>query len=396
MTAWNKINIPRDTLENLYVKQKLSIAQIAQKLECSTQPIHRTLKEYKIPIRNLTEACTKIFVSEKQLKQWYLEEKLSMQQIADKLGCTHSAIVHKFKRFDIVSRGCLGIRKPLKIKKEGLTYHYNRGLSLDKIAKIYHCSEGGIQKRFEQYNIVSRGNKNRASKYKKKDFSGDPIEKAYLIGFRLGDLNVKKCVSVIQIRCSTTHWAQVQLIRNLFKNYTTPHVWKAKRGTYEIVCLVNRSFSFLIPKYDDTPRWILGNKNTFFAFFAGYIDAEGYFYLIKPKKFIGKINAGCFGIQTQQKQIILDLSKNLVRYDVYSTSPSISRLAGAIDSRGIKNNKDMWSFTVNSKLSLWRMIHYLKPYIKHAEKVTKMKIIEKNILARNSLPYCRPIRLALP
>lgn len=317
-----------------------------------------------------------------------------MLQIADRLGCTHSAIVYKFKKFGLKSRGHLGLTRPIRLTKKGFKYlYYQRGLSLKKIASIAHCSESGLERRFKKYNLVSRGDKSRTCKYKRRDFSENRIEKAYLIGFRLGDLNVMKSVSVIQVRCSTTIPAQVKLIRELFSLYTTPHITRAKRGTYEIVCLVNRSFDFLLPKKDEIPEWIVNNKELFFSFFAGYSDAEGCFYFKKPGR-KGKTKTASYDIQTQQKNIIWQLWKNVQKYGIYTVKPKISVKAGRISSNGNKNNKDMWCLTVSRKDSLWKLINFLHPYIKHRNKIKKISQVEKNIILRHTIPYSHPIDLS--
>lgn len=400
MPAWNKTHIPRDKLKNLYLKQKLSIAEIAEKLGYSTEPIHRSLRESKIPIRNLSEACTRVAVSKKQLKDWYFKEKLSMFDIADRLGCTHSAVVYKFKKFRIKSRGHLGLTKPIRLTKKAFEYlYYKRELSLNKIAKIVHCSRGGLERRFKEYVLKSRGIKNRACKYKKFDFSGNPIEKAYLIGFRLGDLNVYDLVNIIQVRCSSTIRQQISLIRKLFSDYTTPKTRKSLDKRYkipktDIVCLLNKSFSFLVSKEDKIPNWALKDKLLFFSFFAGYADAEGCFYFKKPGK-LGKTKIASFEIQTQQKNIIWQLWKNMLKHGVIAPSPKVSVKAGYKRPNGNKNNKDMWRFEVCRKDSLWRLIHFLSPYIKHANKIKRIKEIKENIALRNKIPYSRPIDLSL-
>lgn len=394
MPAWNKVDIPREELENLYHKQKLSIAQIAKRLNCSTGPVHRALREYKISIRNLSEACIKVPVTKKQLKEWYFKDKFSMFEIADKLGCNHSAIVYKFQKLGIKSRGHLGLTKPVKLTKKGFQYlYYEKGLSLKKIAKIVHCSESGLERRFKIYNLKSRGIKNRACKYKKFDFSEDPIEKAYLIGFRLGDLNVKRVVNVIQVRCSSTIKYQLNLIKKLFTPYTTVRATKGKRGDWDIVAFVSRSFDFLLPKHMQIPKWILKNSNNFFAFFAGYIDAEGYFYFKKPKR-NGGISTATFGVQTQDKKIICKLAKKLNDFSIQVYGPRISEPAGHIDKRGVRNNKDVWCFNVIQKQSLWKLIHHLEPYLKHADKIRRLKEVKENLILRNEAPYCRPIDLS--
>lgn len=390
MPAWNKINVPERKLRDLYINKKLSIFQISERFGCTTGLIHRNLKEYKIPRRSLSEACTKIPISRKELQEWYWKDKMSMFEIADKLKCTHSAIVQKFKKLGIKSRGHLGITKPIRLDKEKFEYLYQeRRLSLDKIAKIIHCSEGGIERRFKKYNLISRGNKNRACKYKKTDFSGNLVEKAYLIGFRLGDLNVMNGVSIIQVRCSSTIPAQIKLIKNLFIKYSTPRISryidrKFDLPKIDIVFLVNRSFDFLLPKEDKIPKWVLKNNITFWSFFAGYTDAEGCFYIHKAPH--GKTTAFAgYEIQTQQKGIINKLWKEIEKFGIRATIPKISVRAGHINKHGTINNKDMWRFSINRKDSLLKFLEYISPYIKHPNKIRKIKEVRENIVLRNAL-----------
>jgi len=276
---WNKIEIPKEKLKFLYEKQGLSIAQIASKLGYSNGPIHRLLKKYHLKIRTISEAKEKFKISKKDLRNLYHHQKFSMNEIAKKYGCNHVTIVNRMKKYDLKSRGHLGLTKPIRISKEKFEYLYcTQRLSLDKIAKILHCSGGGLQRKIKNFGIKTRPISERACKYKKKDFNGNLEEKAYMIGFRLGDLNVKPTKNLIQVRSSTTKRNQMILIKNLFSPYTTPHVWKAKRGTFEIVALLNKSFDFLLPKNDNVESWILKKPKYFLAFFAGYADAEGCFY----------------------------------------------------------------------------------------------------------------------
>lgn len=189
------------------------------------------------------------------------------------------------KKYGIRSRGHLGLTKPIRISKEKLKYFYhNRGLSLDKIAKILHCSEGGLQRKMRDFEIKSRPTSNRACKYKKKDFGESLTEKAYMIGFRLGDLNVSKGKSVISVRCSTTKRAQASLIKNLFSPYGGVAITKAKRGTIEINVFLNNSFSFLIPKKDKIPGWVTRNDKYFLAFLLAIAMPKVHFIYIEQKR----------------------------------------------------------------------------------------------------------------
>ncbi len=377
----------------MYTQDGLSMAKIGRIYNCDASVVHRNLRDYGISSRSLSDATTKVHATKKQLIEWYWKVKLSMSEIAHKLGCTHSAIVYKFKKLGIKSRGHLGLIPAMKISKDTLEYFYHsKRLSLDKIAKILHRSEGGVTRKFIEYGLVSRSVSERACKYAKNDFSGDLVEKAYLLGFRLGDLNVYDLKNIIQIRCSSTHSAQIKLIRAMFNSYTTPHSWMAKRGTTEIVCLLNKSFGFLVPKEDEVPEWVMENDSFFWAFFAGYSDAEGSFTFKKPKKFKG-VKTAYFTIQSQQLGIIHALSHKLNMLSVENYGPHISKRAGVVDKRGVKNNKDMWRIDIIKKRSLWIFCCNIQKFVKHKEKVSALKRVRENILHRNIAPYTKPISL---
>lgn len=393
---WNKINIPREKLKNLYENQGLSIAQIASKLGYSNGPIHRLLREYHLKIRTISEAKEKFKISKKELRNLYYHQKLSMNEIAKKYNCNHVTIVNRIRKYNLKSRGHLGLTKPIRISKEKFEYLYHtRRLSLDKIAKILHCSEGGLQRKIINFKVKTRPISERACKYKKKDFDGTLEEKAYMIGFRLGDLYVSKKKNVIVVHCSTTKKAQTSLIKNLFYLYGGVDIGRAKRGTIEISAFLNDSFKFLIPKEDNIPEWIIKNNKYFLAFFAGYADAEGCFYFRKSTNG-RKRQSASFEIQTQDRQIIHELWLGLNQLDIFSPKPKVSRYGGEIDKRGIKNNKDMWRIGVCQKESLWKMLNFLKPYIRHREKSKVILKAMENIISRNNLPYCRPINLFIP
>lgn len=395
MRPWNKRGLDKEELRRLYIDERLSLAKIGGVYGCDASVIHRNMRSCGIPTRSLSEATAKVPVSKELLTGWYHRDKLSMFEIADKLGCTHSAVVYKFQKFGIQSRGHLGLTPPLRLAKETLEHFYNKRLSLEKIARILHRSKGGVERRFKKYGLVPRGNSNRACKYKKCDFSGNLEEKAYMLGFRLGDLNVSRKTNLIQVRCSTTHRAQVnKLIRDLFSPYTTPYYWKAKRGTMEIVCLLNNSFNFLLPKKDEVPGWVMENDKLFWAFFTGYSDAEGSFTFKKPKR-RGKVKTAYFTIQSQDKGVILGLANNLNNLGVECYGPLLSKKAGYVDKRGMPNNKDCWKFDVVWKRSLWILINKMGKFVRHGEKIKKIKEVRENIISRNELPYTRPISLAL-
>lgn len=79
----------------------------------------------------------------------------------------------------------------MDIPKDILTrLYWRKQLSTLEIAELFNCNKETIRKRLMEFDIVRKSASIARMRYKKYNFSGDLIEKAYLIGFRLGDLNV--------------------------------------------------------------------------------------------------------------------------------------------------------------------------------------------------------------
>lgn len=332
-------------------------------------------------------------ITEIRLKQLYLKSKLSTDSIAKIYGCNHVTVLNYLKKYNIPRRSKLGNRKAIKIKKEVLINLYStKKMTQEQIAQKFGFSRYGIQRWMKIYNIKSRSFSETNTKYPKFDFDGDFNEKAYLIGFRLGDLNIYKVHNLIQARCSSTIEAQINLISDLFKRYGNVHIWKAKRGTFEVIVLLNRSFEFLLPKLDVIEDWIIENNEFFISFLAGYADAEGSYYLRKPYYKNSKCDWGVFEIQTYDKNIIFSIFTRLEELNIKCTF-SRSRKAGYIDKRGIKTNKDCWRITIVRKQSLWNFIKLIESYHKHKNKIEELEKVKDNLMKRNNLPHCRRINL---
>lgn len=376
---WNKIKIDKNWLGKAYLTDKLSISQIANIIGVNGGTIHRRLREYSIPTRSISEAKSLFNITEDKLCELYFKKEWSMFQIADYYGCNHVTIVNQFKKFGLISRGNLGLTPPIKITKEKLNHLYhNKNMSVKQIAKQLGRSLGGVERRMTKYEIKTRSLRNRKHwKYRKKSFNGCSDEKAYMIGFRLGDLNVYKTNQVVVVRGSTTKIAQVKLIEGLFKKYGGVKTTVAKRGTYEQCVYLNRSFDFLIPKQDKIEGWIKKCPKCFLAFFTGYFDAEGHISIKKKEKSVS------FEIQSYDKTIIFNSHKNLVSLGILCPFPLLNKPAGYKNSDGRKNNGDLWRLGINSKQSVWQLSCWIKNFMRHKDKLKKLSKVKKSIKDRN-------------
>ena len=261
-------------------------------------------------------------------------------------------------------------------------------LSEYEIARMFHCHQMTISRKLREFKISTRticeAAMNRAKRFygkKLKDFSGNLEEKAYLIGFRLGDLHVSQAGGktnkpVIRIRVNSTRPEEIQLFKKLFSKYG--YIWQGRKdceGAVSVRCYLNQTFSFLIPKEDQIENWIQRNKKHFMAFLAGYSDAEGTFTICRDD--------GVFAIRAQDKKIIWQIYSNLNKIKILCKQPKIAKPAGDVDYRGIKNNKDTWCLMIYRKDSLLRLIELIDPYLKHLKRRRDMIIVKNNIIIRN-------------
>jgi len=361
------------------------MAKIAKRFNCDPATIQRVMRRHGIKSRSLSEATRKIFIPKRTLKKLYCQKKLSTDTIGKLYYCSHATVLNIMRLYGIKRRGRLGTRKPVIIPKSILKKLYlGRELSETQIAKKIKCSRCAIEKLMKKYKIKPRSLSEAQMKYPKFNFSGNPIEKSYLIGFRLGDLNVAVAELQIQVRCSTTVPAQVQLIKDLFSKYTHLDIQKTRFIKEQLVtdirCLLNKSFNFLLPKQDKIESWILKNNKFFFAFLAGYTDAEGCF-LIRRYKNMKTLVAG-FELQSCDKNIINTIWKKITSLSVQTPKPKMSRRKGYKSKIGLINRKNMWRLSIYRKNSLLKFLNFIEPYLRHPEKKNQLPLLRKNILSR--------------
>lgn len=262
-------------------------------------------------------------------------------------------------------------------KKELIKFHYKQKKSAYEIGKIYSCSFGTIANRMKEYGLKPLSRSIIQSKYKKKNFSGSSKEKAYIIGFRLGDLNVYKTVShseVIVVRCHTTRKEQTDLIKNLFKKYGKVTIG-GKKSLY-INCFLDTSFDFLLKKEDEVEDWISKNSDYSNNFAAGYVDAEGN---------IGVYDGRArFKIDSYDKNIIFWFYDWLLKNNIFCPKPTkIGKKDQIYDKKlKYKYNKDLWRVRVSIQQSLVMLFSIIKPLLRHKKRLQHLNKCLKNLDAR--------------
>jgi len=267
-------------------------------------------------------------------------------------------------------------------KNELVRLYYKQKKSKYEIGKIYNCSFKTVLNRMREFGMKPLSRSIMQSTYEKKDFSGNKEEKAYMIGFRLGDLNVYQTVShsdVIVVRCHTTREEQLDMIKKLFKQYGKVTIGgKNKKNSKYINCFLNKSFSFLLPNEDKIENWIIDDSGCLSNFVAGYIDAEGN---------IGVYDGRArFKVDSYDKNIIFWLYKWLRKNDILCPKPQLIGKKGRFYGKNnkYKFNKDLWRVRVSTMNSLNKLFQILRPLLKHKKRLKDLNKCLKNINKRNA------------
>ncbi len=361
-----RIDISKEELEELYVEQKLSTYQIAKVYGCWDSTIGHKLKEAGIVRRNPKK---KRVFPKQVLEELYLRKKYSISKIAKKLDCGHATVWHRLKEYDVPKRKL----KRYEIARERLSNLYlENKLSQNKVAEFFGCSQWVISNKLNKFKLEKRNPSEACQIYERKNFSNNPVEKAYLIGFRLGDLHVKrKSVYSLGINSSTTKPEQFELMRTLFEKYA--HVQKScSKGVLSFSCRVNNSFSFLEPKEDKIEGWILKDERTFFSFLAGYTDAEGNIGVYSGR--------ARYRVGSYDKNLLFQVYQKLNSLEI-NTKIRLESLAGYCNGNTI-NNGDFWRVSINYKDSLLRLFNLLEPYLKHGKRIRDLKKAKENVIRR--------------
>lgn len=321
----------------------------------------------------------RIIIPENNLKTFYCDKKLTTFDIAKIYGCCQATIWKRLHYYKIQPR-LSGVRR-VKISKEELEDLYvAKKLSSRKIAKIYNCAYSTIDNKIRNYGFRIRNRAESHIIYPRKSFDGNYKNKSYLIGFSLGDLRVRKQFKnseTISIECGSTKQEQISLIKDLFSPYG--HVWISKpiNGKISIGANLDSTFSFLLIKNIDEFSWIFNNKNIFLSFLAGFIDAEGSFFITKGK--------GRFSLGNYNKDILFVINKKLKEIGIKCSGPYESKTKGYLTKDGYLHNQNYWQINIAQKNSLLKLIGILEPYLKHNKRIKDMKKVKENVVQRNKL-----------
>ena len=297
----------------------------------------------------------------------YCEQRLSALEIARQLGWSPASIENRLEQLGIPRRLPWAHNAVDCTIEEVTRLYVAEGLSLNAVAARLGCSQRTITRKLIAAGIARR-EEGGTFRYARTDFLGDLAEKAYLIGFRIGDLHVAVHGRSIVIKCTSTRGEQVELFRALFERYghvftDEATVTRRRRQSTGMIARLNMTFAFLLPKQDAVPEWILECDEPFFAFLAGYVDAEGYVRTYLPPGYMTpQVRVE---IRSYDSVLLGQLATGLNARGIVCPPARLRVRAGYTNREGVRSNGDLWGVGICRKDSLQRLFTMLDPYLRH-------------------------------
>ncbi len=320
----------------------------------------------------------------KDLERLCLVEKLSAAKIAKIYGLKYknpkvaeSTVLYHLKRNGIKRRDAAEhIRKVTEEMVDRWVVRYQAGESLKRIAGEQvdpvtvwnHLTARGLVLRDKVEAQIKA-----VTKHERKPFSGDRIERAYLMGLRYGDLHIVRHGRAIRARVSTTHPAMADLFESLFSpfGHVARYPREAKLVGYEwnLECDLDDSFEFLLAKPAIAELEAI-SRTEIIAFLAGLFDAEGS-VLLHDKR--GRYNPEtAFSGADESLMRYVDRSLRILGYH--------SKLDWVIQA---ENRQGITGYSREGRVIIWRFLEaqgFLRSLpIRHREKVEKAKIVQQMI-----------------
>ena len=226
----------------------------------------------------------------------------------------------------------------------------------------------------KEYSIKLKSKSESQTRYQKNNFSGDKSEKAYILGFRTGDLSSympnSETSQIIVIRCHSTEFEQIELIESLFDKYGKVTV-SSNNGHYHVNCFLDKSFKFLLKKIKIVPRWLDKDNEFGWSFTAGYFDAEANFGLNQGR--------GRLKVESYDKNVLYWIHEFLEKQAIKTKFYQVGK-KGDKRTDGTYFNEDLWRLNVNEARSLLNLINSLG--LRHKKMERRALVVKNNILDR--------------
>ncbi len=308
------------------------------------------------------------------LREFYCDWGLSVGQIAHMAGTSKGHVHYYMSKFGIDRRPWTGLARK-QDSSLAVDLYRNQGMTLEQIARLLRVSKSTAR----SYVIREAPLRPRSTPtYPRASFSGDEVERAYLLGYRAGDVNAfQDSTLTVTARVSTTHEAMLQMFRVSFSPYGHCGAFPRKvfltGYDWQIKAYLDNSFRFLIPRPSSPPS----DRRLLYVFIAGLGDSDGCWSV--SERHGG--TAYSFDI-TSRNRILLERLASTLETEGYHPHVYLSRrrgtvklLRGRMISKQATLTEDTWTFVIKRKADVKRLAQQVLHYSRHHEKIAEMKLI---------------------
>ncbi len=305
-----------------------------------------------------------------KIKAMYWDKKLSLKKTAKEIGVSAGLIRKNMVSWNIKRRASRKreLKKPNKKEIERL--YLNNNLGIEGIRKSLDVGLTTFYRWLKEENIKP----SRRFKYQKLNFSGDPKEKAYILGLVNGDIHARKHYRQILAELTTTHPTMMDLFFSVFEKYGTPKKYSKYNkitGRYEwkVYVLLNNSFEFMLTKDLDM------DNEYFYNFLAGFFDCEGCLYVYNNHSYVG-LRLLVYNCNKK----LLEIIKRRLGKDRFDAKLNQFFKQGQKTTNNYYRGKDLWAVTLDTNKEVLSLMNRIP--IKHKEKIDKLKIANSSINKR--------------
>ncbi len=304
----------------------------------------------------------------------YWNERRSLKEIASLAGVSPSLVHYYMKKFGIGRREWTGL-KPKRSPQLISDMYWKQNKTIREIALSL-----GLAKSTVRRHLAKRGKlrPRKASKYRRRPFSNDVCERAYLLGLRSGDLNaIRKSKNVVTARISTTHQAMLELFERTFTPYSQCISYSRRAFLtgydWQIKAYLDDTFDFLVRKPVAPPQ----GASEFYHFLAGLSDSDGTWSMWRRNQ-----KTGFAFLITSESHELLAGVKCVLEGEGLHVSLRVSRkkgskkvLKGLERSIEVRLGMDVWTLTIVRKSEVRRLARKLLLLSRHREKIARMCLI---------------------
>ena len=150
--------LDKATLEKLYYVDRLLLREIASRYNSSNNSVTGLIKQYGIKIRPDIRNTLPSRLDKQTLERLYVEDRLTLKKIAIMYDSSESCVGRLMKQYNLKTRGNLPTPLAQRLDKETLENLYIQyGLLQREIASMYNCHQITVCRLLVKYGIPARG-----------------------------------------------------------------------------------------------------------------------------------------------------------------------------------------------------------------------------------------------